>query len=91
MIVRTSSLCSVSCFNAAERDSLVSPFTTGDEGALIDVRRAALELREDGVRVDAAERAVAPLVMFEVGVGEGDEGVRRLGGLRVATVLAMMR
>lgn len=58
---------------------------------MIDARRAELELREDGVRVDAAERAVAPLVMFEVGVGEGDEGVRRLGGLRVATVLAMMR
>lgn len=62
----TFSFFSVSCFNSAERVSAESPFCTDPVGLEIDLRTPG-ELREEGVRGLAAERAVAPLEMEDDG------------------------
>lgn len=64
----------------------------GGGEALRDARRAAVALREEVTRGDAAERAVAPLAMEEaVGVGDDEAGKRRAGGVgrRGGLVVAM--
>jgi hypothetical protein len=74
----TCSFCSVSCLRDVERDSRVSPLATCEDGAPFkELRRVTVELREEGTRGEAAERAVTPRAMEgEGGVGEGDCGVR---------------
>jgi hypothetical protein len=57
----------------AERNSRVSPLIAEP---LERGRRDAAGVRVEGVRGEAAERAVAPRVMGDEGVGEADGGGR---------------
>lgn len=54
---------------------------------LVIVRRLPVELREEATRGDTAERAVAPLAMEDVGVGEAEGGLRVVAGFGETVVM----
>jgi len=70
----------------AERNSRVSPLIAGP---LERGRRDATGVRVEGVRGEAAERAVAPRMMGDEGVGEADGGGRLV--VAFGEVVAMLR